>query len=95
MTEPTADVRRPSSLARLLLRRFGLALLTLLLVSMLVFATLKIPVTELLASKLPVTVELAVASMLIALVIGIPAGVVSAARKGTAVDVDPRPGLGA
>lgn len=47
----------------------------------------KIPVTELLASKLPVTVELAVASMLIALAIGIPAGVLSAARKGSAVDV--------
>jgi ABC-type dipeptide/oligopeptide/nickel transport system permease component len=47
----------------------------------------RIPVTELLASKLPVTVELAVGSMLIAMVIGIPAGVLSAARKGTAVDV--------
>jgi peptide/nickel transport system permease protein len=47
----------------------------------------RMPVTELLASKLPVTVELAVGSMLIALVIGIPAGVVSAARKGTAVDI--------
>ena len=47
----------------------------------------RIPVTELIASKLPVTVELAVASMLIALAIGIPAGVLSAARHGTAVDV--------
>jgi peptide/nickel transport system permease protein len=35
----------------------------------------KIPVSELLASKLPVTVELAVCSMLVALVIGIPAGI--------------------
>jgi len=47
----------------------------------------RIPVTELIASKLPVTVELAVASMLIALAIGIPAGVLSAARHGTALDV--------
>ena len=47
----------------------------------------RIPVTELIASKLPVTVELAVASMLIALAIGIPAGVLSAARQGTALDV--------
>ncbi|HEV2057394.1 MAG TPA: ABC transporter permease [Methylomirabilota bacterium] len=46
----------------------------------------RIPVAELLASKLPVTVELAICSMLIALVIGLPAGIVSAARKGTAVD---------
>jgi peptide/nickel transport system permease protein len=46
----------------------------------------KIPVTDLIASKLPVTAELAVCAMLVALVIGIPAGIVSAARKGTAVD---------
>jgi len=46
----------------------------------------KIPVSELLASKLPVTVELAVASMIIALAIGIPAGVISAVRKGTPID---------
>src|SRR5262249_31775441 len=46
----------------------------------------KIPVSSLLASKLPVTLELAVASMLIALVIGIPSGVVSAVWRGTPVD---------
>ena len=46
----------------------------------------RIPVTELLASKLPVTVELALGSMLIALAIGIPAGVISAARRGTVID---------
>ena len=47
----------------------------------------RIPVRELLASKLPVTIELAVCSMAIALLIGIPAGIVSAVRKGTVVDV--------
>jgi len=47
----------------------------------------RIPVRELLASKLPVTIELAVCSMAIALLIGIPAGIVSAVRKGTMVDV--------
>jgi peptide/nickel transport system permease protein len=47
----------------------------------------KLPVAELLAAKLPVTVELAACSMLIALVIGIPAGVVSAARRGGPLDV--------
>ena len=47
----------------------------------------KIPVTELIVSKLPVTVELAVFSMLIALAIGIPGGVLSASRHGTVVDV--------
>ncbi|KEZ67838.1 peptide ABC transporter, partial [Pseudomonas amygdali pv. tabaci str. ATCC 11528] len=43
------------------------------------------PVTTLLASKLPVTIELAVLALLIALLIGIPTGIISAVRKGTAV----------
>jgi peptide/nickel transport system permease protein len=47
----------------------------------------KIPVTELLASKLPVTIELALCSMLVALVLGIPTGVVSAVRRGTPLDL--------
>ena len=47
----------------------------------------RIPVSELLASKLPVTMELAGCSMLIALLLGIPAGVLSATRKGTPIDV--------
>jgi len=47
----------------------------------------RIPVTELLASKLPVTVELAICSMLVALVIGIPTGVVSAVWRGTPIDL--------
>ena len=46
----------------------------------------RIPVSELLASKLPVTLELAACSMLIALLLGIPAGVLSATRKGTPID---------
>ncbi|HET7340579.1 MAG TPA: ABC transporter permease [Methylomirabilota bacterium] len=47
----------------------------------------RIPVSELLASKLPVTLELAAASMLIALALGIPAGVISASRQGTPLDL--------
>ena len=46
-----------------------------------------IPVTETILQKLPVTVELALLAMVIALAIGIPAGIVSAVRKGTLVDV--------
>lgn len=45
-----------------------------------------LPVAELIASKLPVTIELAILSMLVAVAIGIPAGVVAAVRKGTAAD---------
>ena len=42
-----------------------------------------LPVTELIAQKLPVTIQLAVMSMIFAMVIGIPAGVMSAVKKGT------------
>ncbi len=44
------------------------------------------PVTELMAQKLPVTIQLAVMSMIFALVIGIPAGILSAVKKGTTTD---------
>jgi len=44
------------------------------------------PVLELVLQKLPVTIELAVLAMLIALLIGIPTGIISAVRQGTAWD---------
>jgi peptide/nickel transport system permease protein len=44
------------------------------------------PVTALIAEKLPVTLELAGIAIVIALAIGIPAGIVSAIAKGTAWD---------
>jgi peptide/nickel transport system permease protein len=44
------------------------------------------PVLQLVAQKLPVTAELALIAMTIALVIGIPAGIVSAVGRGTAWD---------
>jgi peptide/nickel transport system permease protein len=43
-------------------------------------------VTELILAKLPVTVELALLSILVAVLIAIPAGVLSAVRKNTAID---------
>jgi len=46
----------------------------------------RIPVSELIGSKLPVTIELAFGSMLVALLLGLPAGVLSATRKGTPID---------
>ncbi len=46
----------------------------------------QLPVLDLIVQKLPVTVELALLAMAIALVIGIPAGVVSAVGRGTAWD---------
>ena len=44
------------------------------------------PVLELIGEKLPVTVQLAVMALIIAIIIGIPAGVLSAYKKGTWVD---------
>ena len=44
------------------------------------------PVAELIAQKLPVTLQLAVMAMGFALLIGIPAGVISAVKRGTAWD---------
>lgn len=45
------------------------------------------PVSKLIAEKLPVTLQLATMAMGFALLIGLPAGVLSAVKKGTAWDV--------
>jgi peptide/nickel transport system permease protein len=47
---------------------------------------IKQPVAALIAEKLPVTLQLATMAMAFALLIGIPAGVLSAVKKGTAWD---------
>lgn len=44
------------------------------------------PVLGLILQKLPVTIQLAIASMIVALAIGLPTGIIAAVRKGTAVD---------
>ncbi len=44
------------------------------------------PVVTELASRLPATAELAIAAMFIAVLVGIPAGVLASARRGTAAD---------
>lgn len=44
------------------------------------------PVLNLILQKLPVTIQLATASIIVALVIGLPAGIIAARRKGTIVD---------
>jgi peptide/nickel transport system permease protein len=45
------------------------------------------PVTLMLAERLPMTIELAIASMSIALIVGIPLGIISALRRNTSIDV--------
>ncbi|MCA1774906.1 MAG: ABC transporter permease [Loktanella sp.] len=44
------------------------------------------PVLELIGQKLPVTIQLATMAMIFAIAIGIPAGILSAIKKGTAID---------
>jgi peptide/nickel transport system permease protein len=44
------------------------------------------PVLGLIVQKLPVTIQLAAFAMIVAFLIGVPAGIISAIRKGTAVD---------
>lgn len=45
-----------------------------------------IPITESLAHRFPATFELTIAAMLIAVIVGIPAGVLAATRRGTVSD---------
>jgi peptide/nickel transport system permease protein len=47
----------------------------------------KRPVVLMLAERLPMTIELGLAAMTLALVVGIPAGIISAVRRNSAVDV--------
>lgn len=44
------------------------------------------PVLGLIANKLPVTIQLAIMALVIAFVVGVPAGILSAVKKGTAID---------
>src|SRR5438309_4280205 len=44
---------------------------------------IKVPVRDLIVQKLPVTIQLGSMAIVIAFLIGIPAGIVSAVRKGT------------
>jgi peptide/nickel transport system permease protein len=45
------------------------------------------PVTTILLERLPTTVELGLVSLLLAVIVGIPAGIISAIRRNSAVDV--------
>ena len=45
------------------------------------------PVTEILIERLPMTIELGIAALLIALVVGIPAGILSAVKRNSVWDV--------
>ncbi|MBP7997678.1 MAG: ABC transporter permease [Chloroflexi bacterium] len=45
------------------------------------------PITLMLAERLPLTTELGIAAMILAVLLGIPAGIISALRRNSAVDV--------
>jgi peptide/nickel transport system permease protein len=46
----------------------------------------RLPIRAMLAEKLPVTIELAILSMLVALLVGLPIGIFAALRRGTSLD---------
>src|SRR3954468_12835052 len=46
----------------------------------------RLPIGRMLQEKLPVTIELAILSMLVAIALGMPIGIVAALKRGTAVD---------
>ncbi|MFJ1298644.1 ABC transporter permease [Pseudomonadota bacterium AL_CKDN230030165-1A_HGKHYDSX7] len=46
-----------------------------------------VPVTSLIAQKLPVTLQLAAMAMFFAVLVGIPLGIIAAVRKGTSVEM--------
>jgi peptide/nickel transport system permease protein len=45
------------------------------------------PVTDMLAERLPITVELSVAALLFASIVGVPLGIISAYRRNTSIDI--------
>lgn len=45
------------------------------------------PITQILAERLPMTIELGLSAMILALLIGIPAGIISAVRRNSPVDI--------
>ena len=53
-----------------------------------------VPVSQLIAQKLPVTLQLAVMAMFWAVLVGIPMGIIAAVRKGTAVEMGAKGDLG-
>lgn len=46
-----------------------------------------VPVTELIAQKLPVTLQLAAMAMFFAILVGVPMGIIAAVRKGTVTEM--------
>jgi peptide/nickel transport system permease protein len=46
----------------------------------------RLPIGEMIVQKLPVTIQLSLQAMLIALIVGIPAGVLAAIKRGTPID---------
>ncbi len=81
-----ARVRRAMGLDQPWVVQFGIWLRNLLQGDLGVSYINRKPVAELIATRFPVTLELTIFAMLLAAVIGIPAGVISAARRYTGLD---------
>ena len=86
---PQADVeelRRRLGLDRPLLEQYGTFLLGLLRGDLGTSLRTGQPVTAQILERMPATVELAAAAMLVAICVSIPLGIAAAVRRGTAVD---------
>jgi len=81
-----ARVRHAMGLDRPWAAQYGLWLRNLLAGDFGVSYISRKPVAELIATRFPVTLELTVLAMLLAAVIGIPAGIISAARRYSSLD---------
>jgi peptide/nickel transport system permease protein len=91
-SDPTivAAFRHEWGLDKPLYRQYGIYLWRVIHGNLGTSISTRQPVSTDLRQRLPATIELAVAAMLISIVIGIPLGVLSAARRDTAVDQSAR-----
>jgi peptide/nickel transport system permease protein len=84
--EELARVRHALGLDRPWIVQFGIWLGAVLRGDLGVSYISKKPVSELILTRLPVTLELSIFAMLLAMLVGIPAGIVSAARRYSLLD---------
>jgi peptide/nickel transport system permease protein len=84
--EELARVRHAMGLDRPWAVQFGIWLGNVLQGDLGVSYISKKPVSELILTRLPVTLELSIVALLVAALVGIPAGVLSAARRYTVLD---------
>ena len=84
--EDMAELRAKLGLDRPLLLQYGRFLRGLMIGDLGISLRTNQPVAEAIAERMPATVELGVAAMVLAIVLAVPLGILAAARAGTIVD---------